>query len=225
MGFIKGLFQVVWPLISGFVKTAWAIIKTEIKVALDIILGIIKIALDILTGHWDKVWKDIKVTAKNIWNDIINTFKGINLEQIGKDIINGLIHGIKSMAGAVWKEVKAIGSGVTGVIKNVLGIHSPSRVMMELGGYVTDGLAIGMNNNAHKVLDASYSLSQASIPTINSNSNSTMSKNSMNNQTPISVVLNYTGNSPEDAVAMANIVEKEFLNRFGSRMIMAGVRS
>lgn len=166
MNFIKGIFQVVWPLISGIVITAWAVIKTSIKTAFDLILGIISVALDILTGHWDKVWGDLKSTAKNIWNDIVNTFKGIDLFQVGKDIINGLINGVKSMVGAVGSIMSDIGKSIVSVTKNVLGIHSPSRVMMELGGYVSDGFAIGMGNNAHKVLAASNNLSNAAMPNV-----------------------------------------------------------
>ena len=63
---------------------------------------------------------------------------------IGRDIIAGLVNGIKRNASLVWQALKdVVMSGIKNV-KSFLGIQSPSRVFMEIGGFVTEGFAIGI---------------------------------------------------------------------------------
>ena len=69
---------------------------------------------------------------------------GTLLVDVGKQIIGGLWNGIK----AKWDEVKGkvadIGHGVAGAIKGALKIKSPSRVMMQIGGFIMSGLRNGL---------------------------------------------------------------------------------
>ncbi|MBS4171945.1 phage tail tape measure protein [Bacillus sp. FJAT-49736] len=158
MGIIKGIFEVVWPIISGVVKIAWGLIKTVVKTGIDLVLGIIQTVLKILKGDWKGAWETIKQTVVNIWNNIKDFFKNVKLFQIGKDIINGLIKGISSMAKAVWGAIKSIAGGVTKTIKNVLGIHSPSRVTTDLGEHTGQGFANGISNKKKTVEKSAKSL-------------------------------------------------------------------
>lgn len=67
--------------------------------------------------------------------------------QIGVDIVMGLWEGLKSK----FAEVTAWFGSKVGELKekakSVLNINSPSRVFMEIGGYVSEGLALGIKNN------------------------------------------------------------------------------
>ena len=69
-----------------------------------------------------------------------------SLYTIGSNVISGLINGINSMASSLWTTVSNIASGVTSRIRSVLKINSPSRVMMELGGFTVEGFQLGMQN-------------------------------------------------------------------------------
>ncbi|MDT2261364.1 hypothetical protein P7H06_20305 [Paenibacillus larvae] len=44
-----------------------------------------------------------------IWDDAVDFLKNIDLQQIGEDIIMGLIKGIGNMAKGVWDAVTGIG--------------------------------------------------------------------------------------------------------------------
>ncbi|OPA77517.1 hypothetical protein BVG16_13780 [Paenibacillus selenitireducens] len=103
-----------------------------------------------VTNIWTKI--------KEIWDRIIGFLKGINLFDIGKNIIEGLVNGIGSMANAVVDRVKDIGNSITDKVKGILGIHSPSRVMMEMGVYTGEGLALGIDSTQNRVGEASASL-------------------------------------------------------------------
>lgn len=161
---IKSIFEVVWPVISGVVKTAWELIKTLVKNALDVVSGIINTVMNLIKGDWKGAWNSIKETATNIMNNIIDFFKGIDLYQIGKDVIDGLINGIKSMVGKVSDAVKSVTSKITGTVKKILGIKSPSRVLAEIGRWTGEGLVIGIEGMTNNVAKAADGLALAAIP-------------------------------------------------------------
>jgi phage-related protein len=74
-----------------------------------------------------------------------------------------LIDGIKSM---VSKAVKAVTDAVSAVVdgaKDFLGIHSPSRVFMELGGYTGEGFAIGVTDTVGAIQSATSALANAAV--------------------------------------------------------------
>ncbi|MCF5089534.1 hypothetical protein GIW57_05005 [Stenotrophomonas sp. PA-6-5C] len=56
----------------------------------------------------------------------------------------GLVNGIRSKISAATSAVSGVGRGVVDQFKGMLGIHSPSRVFAELGGFTMQGLANGL---------------------------------------------------------------------------------
>lgn len=67
---------------------------------------------------------------------------------IGSDIIQGLVNGVTGAAGKLIDAVKdAVGGAIEGA-KNLLGIHSPSRVFREIGQYTMQGAALGVDDDA-----------------------------------------------------------------------------
>ncbi|WP_260444303.1 phage tail tape measure protein [Listeria booriae] len=93
-------------------------------------------------------WNTLKSATSRAFKAVVNfikdPLKGINLYQVGVDIIKGLINGIGKMAGAVKDKVASIAQGIKDKIKGALDIHSPSRVMEKYGIYTGQGLLIGM---------------------------------------------------------------------------------
>lgn len=72
----------------------------------------------------------------------------------GKDLILGLIEGIKGMAGDAVNAAKSVvGDAIAGA-KNLLGINSPSRVFRSFGEYTMEGLAIGIDRMASRAVGA-----------------------------------------------------------------------
>lgn len=127
MEFIKGIFQAVFPIIQGVVQVAWSVIKLAFSNAIDLILGVIKFFSKVFTGDWKGAFNTVKETATKIMKNIVSTFKGIDLLKIGKDIIQGLINGISSMAGAIGRKVKEIADIIPNGVKKLLDINSPIK--------------------------------------------------------------------------------------------------
>ena len=166
MGVIKGIFEVVWPIITNVVKVAWEFIKLVVSNALDIITGVIDFAMSVIQGDWSGAWNAIKGIAENIVGNILKFFKNVNLMQVGKDMIKGLIKGISSMAKAVVDSVKGVVDGAVKGAKKLLGIKSPSRVLMEIGKWTTMGLAEGIEDYAYLVDKASDLIAESAIPDV-----------------------------------------------------------
>lgn len=64
--------------------------------------------------------------------------------EFGGMIMQGLINGIKNAASSVKESVVGAASGAIDSFKSRLGIHSPSRVFAELGGYTMQGYGQGL---------------------------------------------------------------------------------
>lgn len=74
--------------------------------------------------------------------------------EFGSMIVNGLVNGLTAGLGQVKDAVAGLGDGAIGWFKEKLGIHSPSRVFAELGGFTTEGLAQGLDAGAKLPLAA-----------------------------------------------------------------------
>ena len=76
------------------------------------------------------------------------------LIQCGVDLIKGLGQGIVKGGAAALKAVASVGKAVVDKAKSLLGIHSPSTVFEELGKFLDEGMAIGIEANVDKVSQA-----------------------------------------------------------------------
>lgn len=67
---------------------------------------------------------------------------------LGLDIVNGLINGVQDAWRSLKKGVTDFCSGFVNGFKDALGIHSPSTEMAVLGGYLAQGLNVGVEGSA-----------------------------------------------------------------------------
>lgn len=79
---------------------------------------------------------------------------------IGENIVTGLLNGITGMWDTLVSTVKGKVSGMVSTVKNVLGIHSPSKVFTEIGENVTQGLVNGINTGAPAAEQAIQNIAQ-----------------------------------------------------------------
>ncbi|MFM0699538.1 hypothetical protein [Paraburkholderia sediminicola] len=78
--------------------------------------------------------------------------------EFGANILSGLVNGIASGLGAVKDAITGVADSTVGWFKEKLGIHSPSRVFGELGGFIGQGAAIGMESEQGRVAKAAIGL-------------------------------------------------------------------
>lgn len=126
------------PFINGF-KSAFGINSPSTVMAEQggyIIAGLKKGITDAISS--------VTETAKKILSAIKSAFDNFSLFDIGKNLIQGLINGVNNMIETAKNAVANVGTAVIDKVKNVLGIHSPSTVFAEIGGYIDQGLANGI---------------------------------------------------------------------------------
>ena len=80
---------------------------------------------------------------------------------IGENIVTGLLNGITGMWDTLVSTVKGKVNGMVSTVKNVLGIHSPSKAFTEIGENVTQGLVNGINTGAPAAEQAIQNIAQA----------------------------------------------------------------
>lgn len=143
------------PFINGF-KSAFGINSPSTVMAEQggyIIAGLKKGITDAISS--------VTETAKKILSAIKSTFDNFSLFDIGKNLIQGLIDGVNNMIETAKNAVANVGNAVIDKVKNVLGIHSPSTVFAEIGGYIDQGLANGITGSLGYVNDAMNKLVDA----------------------------------------------------------------
>lgn len=122
-------------------------LSSVVSAAQSILSGIVG-AIQALPGQ---LWSLAKSAAQKLWDAfIVNDWNGL-----GTNIVQGIINGIVSMGGALWDAATNIAKSALDAIKSFFGIASPSKLMQfEIGPYIPQGMALGIENNAGYVTDA-----------------------------------------------------------------------
>lgn len=115
---------------------------------------------NLVSGISQKI-EDAKSKAGEVITTVKGVFEGLNLFDIGKNLIQGFVNGVSTMIETAKNTVAGIGNSVITKMKDVLGIHSPSTVFAEIGGYIVQGLANGITAALPYVEQAMTNLANA----------------------------------------------------------------
>ena len=101
----------------------------------------------------DKLISAIIRFIKNGLTGMANTFAP-HASSIGRNIINGVVNGVSSAAGALYNKLRNVASSALSSFKSTLGIHSPSRVFATAAGFIVAGIVQGIDKNQDDAVDA-----------------------------------------------------------------------
>lgn len=147
--------EAVASLITGLANNLPAIITAGFDLITSLITGIGNAGPDLLAAAG--------TAANSIWNAIA----GIDWRQLGSNLIQGLIGGISSMAGALWTAAVNAANVAMSALKSALGIASPSkRARDEVGKQIPPGVAVGVKANTKPLTDALREMSDMSLDTM-----------------------------------------------------------
>lgn len=105
--------------------------------------------------------------ASQFASNLINGLASIpgQVTSIGSNIIQGMVNGVTSAAGRLIDSVKGAVDDAINSAKNLLGIHSPSRVFRKIGQYTMQGAALGVDDDADVLLRSTDSAMRGMIST------------------------------------------------------------
>lgn len=160
ISFVTGLFTGI----INFVKDNWA---TILLFLINPFAGAFKLLYDKCEGFRNFVngfvsavinfFKKLPSNIANIASAIVNTIVSLpgKMINIGLDIVKGIGRGITNGVTWIKNRIKEFVGNVTGFIKKLFKIGSPSKLMAnQIGQWIPKGIAVGITTNTDSVYDA-----------------------------------------------------------------------
>ena len=148
------------------------------------------------------------------WNTITGLFGGIGswfeenvikplqklLNPVGEAVSNGVVGGMVDAKQSITTGTQTLGGWIVGGLCDVLGIHSPSKVMREkVGAMIGEGIALGIGDSTREALQAAEGLGRGLASAIDVKGPAGASAG--HGAPAATVVYNQTINSPDPLTA------------------------
>lgn len=180
-GIIQALFVLIGAMLTELANHAYefgekgaTILANFLQGIADNIGKVIDAATDVIINFLDGIGRNAgRIIDKAAWTilkflegvrDAINKYSD-SFRKVGREIawaiVDGMSGGLASKAWSFGSEMVSMAKKGYNRVKNFFGIHSPSRLMKELGGYVGEGLAIGIENTGDRVAEAGDNMAGA----------------------------------------------------------------
>lgn len=180
-GIVASLFILIQAMLTELANHAYefgekgaTILANFLNGIADNIGKVIDAATNVILNFLDGIARNgPKIIDKGMWTvlkllegvrDAINKYSH-RFNKVGREIawaiVDGMTDGLASKAWSFGESMVSVAKKGYNKVKNFFGIHSPSRLMKELGGYVGEGLAIGIENTGERVAKAGDNMSSA----------------------------------------------------------------
>lgn len=153
-GKIKSIVMGGISAVIGFVKAHW------VSILVTLIAGPFGLAVSLVVRNWGRITGAVSAGVgrvvgymKSLPGRILGALGALDslLYNAGKDIIYGLLNGLRSMWGELMSLAGSIANSIKDKISGALHIHSPSRVMHVIGIAIMDGLIGGIDDGRQKL--------------------------------------------------------------------------
>lgn len=113
----------------------------------------------------DFVMNDVpKIVKRKMAQSVAEvTLKIVEFKNAGRDVVQGLINGMKEKINDIVTVSKSVGNSIIKTVSGVLQRKSPSRVMFAIGQDTSKGLALGIKNKENEVITRASNMSKALI--------------------------------------------------------------
>lgn len=169
--------DLIMTLVTGLIDNLPIILNTGIQILVNLIDGIIaqlpqlvvmgiNLIMSLVSGLISAI-PQLLAAMPRIISAIWNALKGVNWKDLGRQVVEGLINGLKSMLSSLKDAANDIANSIKNKFKDVMGIHSPSKVFFEYGRFTDQGFANGIIQNAD-VIEQAYTTVGFSTPDMSS---------------------------------------------------------
>jgi phage-related protein len=173
---IKSAASAVWSAIVGAISAAWEWIKSAVKSGVDKVISIISF-LSSLPGKaaaWFGKMRQAAIEklaalitwARGVPGKVLNALGNVakKLWNAGKNLIRGLLDGMKSAWGAIKNWILGKLSDFKDTVLDFFGISSPSKLMMWVGEMVWGGVPIGAKRKERAVQASTDHMTDLATP-------------------------------------------------------------
>lgn len=159
---IKKVPQIVETIVNVIVNNLPLLIDAAIEIMMALVDSIVsnlplmieasyRIIVALASGMIQAIPKLLEAVPK-ITARIVDSFKKMNWAEVGKNIILGIVNGVKGAAVNLANSVKNAASDALGGVKKFLKIESPSKVMRDQVGMMMGlGMAEGITDSTKQV--------------------------------------------------------------------------
>lgn len=171
VGIVGAIVAVCWlvPTVLTAISGAFTILFSPITLIVAAIVGLVALFVTLydecegFRKGMDQVWEGLKGIFGGAIEWIKALFQGDwagmdaaweKIKESGRSLWEGLVEGLS--AGWEWckEKVVAIWNKIVEKFKEIFGIHSPSTLFAQFGGFMMDGLVNGIKNAISKVTQA-----------------------------------------------------------------------
>lgn len=158
------LIQAIPQIMPGLLSAVGNLISTVVRNIPSFVGALLSAAVTLFTALVTAVGQvvgQLVSAVGNMLNSARNAISSFSLADVGRNFIQGFINGVGNMAGAVMNAVQSLFGGLVGAVKAVLGIASPSKVMIKMAKYTAEGFVIGLAGGERDVYKASQELARS----------------------------------------------------------------
>lgn len=98
---------------------------------------------------------------------IINAFFETDWGEVGLQLLQGLLNGFSNAGNIIWNAIKKVGNSMIDGIKSFFGIHSPSKLFADLGQYLPQGFAVGIDNDSKDAVKSVEKMNKSVLDSFN----------------------------------------------------------
>lgn len=159
---IEKIPEIIDKLVNAIVENLPKLIRMGIEIVLKLALGLVQAIPTLIS----KIPELIGSVLNALWQ-----LPGLVVD-VGKNIVTGIWNGISNMASWLWNKISGWCSSIFDSIKSFFGIHSPSTLFRDkIGKMLPQGLAIGIDADTDKALQAVKNMDNAIYEEMNKSVN------------------------------------------------------
>lgn len=160
---VSSAFSAVVSAISSGISSAVSVVTSGFSAMMSAVSSFVSSMVSAITSGMESFVSAISSGASAALSEITSMVSGIlsavrgaagQMVSAGADLVRGFINGIKSMAGAAIAAASEMASNAINAVKSKLKIGSPSKVLKQIGQWMTQGFALGIEKDIPKVRTA-----------------------------------------------------------------------
>ena len=166
--------QVIGSLVSGIADSLPTLLTTAASAIVSMAGEILNHLPDIISAGIDLIGAlveglveagpDILTSIGDLIMQAADAFLNYDWLSLGKSIIDGIVSGIANFGHLIGEKLSSFADSAFKKVKGFFGINSPSKLMRDqIGRYIPEGIAVGIEANTDSVSDAMKKVSDAAV--------------------------------------------------------------